>query len=235
MYISHFKIVNFKLFRNIEIDFNQTISIITGVNNAGKTTVLQALALWHECFITLIRKAGTKRANYKKNDYILGNTQEKYFAFNQINSVLSPNFEDIFYQRDVKNKIQLSATISTEEKEIEICFQIGSSGQNYVIELINFRDFDFDKFNNFFSNLPSPFGFFYTSPSAVIQQREKFVTPPQVIESIINRDSASVIRNRLSILYRTSNVSLWSEFLEKKTIEGKHYYLNQELYRILSE
>ena len=215
MYISHFKIVNFKLFRNIEIDFNQTISIITGVNNAGKTTVLQALALWHECFITLIRKAGTKRANYKKNDYILGNTQEKYFAFNQINSVLSPNFEDIFYQRDVKNKIQLSATISTEEKEIEICFQIGSSGQNYVIELINFRDFDFDKFNNFFSNLPSPFGFFYTSPSAVIQQREKFVTPPQVIESIINRDSASVIRNRLSILYRTSNVSLWSEFLEK--------------------
>ena len=215
MYISHFKIVNFKLFRNIEIDFNQTISIITGVNNAGKTTVLQALALWHECFITLIRKAGTKRANYKKNDYILGNTQEKYFAFNQINSVLSPNFEDIFYQRDVKNKIQLSATISTEEKEIEICFQICSSGQNYVIELINFRDFDFDKFNNFFSNLPSPFGFFYTSPSAVIQQREKFVTPPQVIESIINRDSASVIRNRLSILYRTSNVSLWSEFLEK--------------------
>jgi len=214
MYISHFKIVNFKLFRNIEIDFNQTISIITGVNNAGKTTVLQALSLWHECFITLIRKAGTTRPNYKKNDHILGNTQEKYFSFNQINSVLSPNFEDIFYQRDVKNKIQLSATISTEEQEIEICFQIGSSGQNYVIELINFRDFDFDKFNNFFLNLPSPFGFFYTSPSAVIQQIEKFVTFPQVTEFIINRDSASVIRNRLYLLYRSTNSSLFTEFLE---------------------
>jgi len=217
MYISHFKIVNFRRFQNIEIDFNQTISIITGVNNAGKTTVLQALSLWHECFTTLIRKAGTTRANYKKNDYILGNTLEKYFSFNRINSVLSPNFEDIFYQRDVKNKIQLGATITNQDshQEIEISFQIGASGQNYVIELINFRDFDFDKFNSFFTKFPSPFGFFYTSPSAVIQQREKFVTPPQVIESIINRDSASVIRNRLYILYRASNSSLWSEFLEK--------------------
>ncbi len=214
MYISHFKIVNFKLFRNIEIDFNQTISIITGVNNAGKTTVLQALSLWHECFITLIRVAGTTRTNYKKNDYILGNTQEKYFSFSQINSVLSPNFEDIFYQRDVKNKIQLSATISEEEIEMEICFQIGSSGQNYVIELNNFRDFNFKKFNNFFLNLPSPFGFFYTSPSAVIQQTEKFITFPQVTEFIINRDSASVIRNRLYLLYRSINSSLFTEFLE---------------------
>jgi AAA15 family ATPase/GTPase len=214
MYISRFKIVNFKLFRNIEIDFNQTISIITGVNNAGKTTVLQALALWHECFIRLIRVAGSSRGNYRKNDYILGNTQEKYFAFDQINSVLSPNFEDIFYRRDIKNKIKLSAVIRSEREEIEICFQIGSSGQNYVIELINFRDFDFNKFNIFFQNLPSSFGFFYTSPSAVIQQTEKFVTPPQVNESIINRDSASVIRNRLYSLYRSINTSLLSEFAE---------------------
>jgi len=214
MYISRFKISNFKLFRNIEIDFNKTISIITGVNNAGKTTVLQALSLWHECFITLIRVAGTTRANYSKNDYILGNTQEKYFSFDQINSVLSPNFEDIFYQRDVRNKIQLSATISKEEQEIEICFQIGSSGYNYVIELINFRNFDFNQFNNFFLNFPSPFGFFYTSPSAVIQQTERFITFPQVAEFIINRDSARVIRNRLYLLYRSINSSLFTEFLD---------------------
>jgi AAA15 family ATPase/GTPase len=214
MYISQFKIINFKFFQNIEINFNQTISIITGVNNAGKTTVLQALSLWHECFITLLRVAGSSRGNYKKNDYILGNTQERYYSFDQINSVLSPNFEDIFYQRDVKNKIKLSAVISNEDNEIEICFQIGSSGQNYVIELINFRDFDFNKFNSFFKNFPLPFGFFYTSPSAVIQQVEKFVTFPQVTESIINRDSSNVIRNRLYLLYRSISSSLYTEFLE---------------------
>ncbi len=50
MYISYFKIVNFKLFQNIEINFNQNISIITGVNNSGKTTLLQVLSLWHENF-----------------------------------------------------------------------------------------------------------------------------------------------------------------------------------------
>jgi AAA15 family ATPase/GTPase len=214
MHISHFKVVNFKLFREIKIDFNQAISIMTGVNNSGKTTVLQALSLWHECFIQLIRLAGTSRPNYKKGDYILGNTQEKYFAFDQINSVLSPNFEDIFYQRDQKNKIELSAVISDQKQDIEICFQIGSSGQSYVIELINFRDFNFKSFNNFFKNLPLPFGFFYTSPSAVIQQVEKFVTFPQVAASIINRDSANVIRNRLYLLQRSKNSDLFPQFLE---------------------
>lgn len=214
MYISQFKIINFKFFQNIEINFNQTISIITGVNNAGKTTVLQALSLWHECFITLLRVAGSSRVNYKKNDYILGNTQERYYSFDQINSVLSPNFEDIFYQRDAKNKIKLSAVISNEGNEIEIGFQIGSSGQNYVIELIDFRGYDFNKFNSFFKNFPLPFGFFYTSPSAVIQQVEKFVTFPQVTESIINRDSSNVIRNRLYLLYRSISSSLYTEFLE---------------------
>ena len=215
MYISHFKIVNFKLFQNIEIDFNQTISIITGVNNAGKTTILQALSLWHECFNLLIREAGKSSKNYKKNDFILGNTQEKYFSFNQIHSVLIPNFEDIFYQRDTKSKINLSAIISSEDQEsIEICFLIGGSGKNYTIELFNFRDFDFHKFNTFFKRLPSPFNFFYTSPSTVINQFEKFTTFPQINEAIINRDSASVIRNRLYLLYNSRSSFLFSGFLD---------------------
>ena len=215
MYISHFKIANFKLFQNIEIDFNQTINIITGVNNAGKTTVLQALSLWHECFNLLIREAGKSSKKYKKNDYILGNTQEKYFSFNQINSVSIPNFEDIFYQRDTKSKINLSAIISNEDQEpIEICFQIAESGKNYTIELINFRHFDFHKFNTFFKRLPTPFNFFYTSPSTVINQFEKFTTFPQINEAIINRDSASVIRNRLYLLYNSRSSFLFSEFLD---------------------
>jgi AAA15 family ATPase/GTPase len=214
MYISRFKVANFKLFQDIEINFNQKVNIITGVNNSGKTTLLQALSLWHECFIRLIRVAGRSSKNYRKNDYILGNTQEKYFAFDRINSVLSPNFEDIFFQRDSKQKISLGAVISDGSEEIEICFQIGGSGQNYVIELVGFRDFDFGYFNNFFKNIPWPFGFFYTSPSATIRQMERFSTIPQVTDSIINRDSASVIRNRLYLLYRSANSALFPEFLE---------------------
>ncbi|MDD1419344.1 ATP-binding protein [Dolichospermum sp. ST_sed1] len=204
---------NFKLFQDVEVVFNPTLSIFTGVNNSGKTTLLQALSLWHECFTKLIRKALRATDNYRRNDYILGTTQDKYF--DQINSVLSPNFEDIFYQRDKNNKIELSATLANDNEEITICFKISSSGRNYVIELLDYRSYDFHKLNSFFQNLPSPFSFYYTSPSSAIRQIERFVTPPQIQESIINRDSSRVIRNRLyQLFYNTSDPSLFSSFLE---------------------
>ncbi|WP_413173129.1 ATP-dependent nuclease [Anabaena azotica] len=212
MHISRFKVKNFKLFQDIQVEFNQTVSIFTGVNNSGKTTLLQALSLWHECFTRLIRQAGRSTANYRKNDYILGNTQEKYF--DHINSVLSPNFEDIFYQRDKRKRIELSATLSNNDEEITISFNISSSGRNYVIELVDFTNYNFQEFNNFFQNLPSPFSFYYTSPSGTIRQIERFTTPPQVQESIINRDSSSVIRNRLYQLYRSPNPDLFRKFLD---------------------
>ncbi len=212
MHISRFKVKNFKLFQDIEVVFNPTLNIFTGVNNSGKTTLLQALSLWHECFTKLIRKALRATGNYRRNDYILGTTQDKYF--DQINSVLSPNFEDIFYQRDKSRKIELSATLVNDNEEIIICFKIGSSGRNYTIELLDYTSYDFNKLNNFFQNLPSPFSFYYTSPSSAIRQIERFVTPPQIQESIINRDSSSVIRNRLYELYNFSDPSLFRSFLE---------------------
>lgn len=214
MHISRFKVTNFKLFQDIEINFNPRVNILAGSNNSGKTTLLQALSLWHECFIRLIRVAGKTTKNYRKNDWILGNTQEKYFTFDQINSVLSPNFEDIFFQRDTRQKITLSAVIADGNREIEICFQIAGSMQNYVIELVGAKDFNYGYFNEFFRNIPAPFGFFYTSPTATIRQSERFSTIPQVTESIINRESASVIRNRLYILYRSRNSELLPSFLE---------------------
>ncbi|MTJ47238.1 ATP-binding protein [Dolichospermum sp. UHCC 0259] len=145
----------------------------------------------------------------------------------QINSVLSPNFEDIFYQRDKNNKIELSATLVNDNEEITICFKISSSGRNYVIELLDFGSYDFNKFNNFLQNLPSPFSFYYTSPSSAIRQIERFVTIPQIQESIINRDSSSVIRNRLYQLYNSSDPSLFSNFLE--TLSFILYNRNQNM------
>ncbi|MEY4933773.1 MAG: hypothetical protein RIS64_132 [Bacteroidota bacterium] len=55
MYLSKLEIVNFKSFAEVSFDFHPQVNVLTGVNNAGKTTVLEALALWHECY----RKIGT--------------------------------------------------------------------------------------------------------------------------------------------------------------------------------
>lgn len=215
MHIKRFSISNFKAFEEVVIHFNADVNILTGINNAGKTTVLEALALWHECFTKLIRQAGKREKNYEKGDWVLGNTQVKYFPFEQINSVRCPNFDDLFYQRDRRRRIKLSADIEREHGEvITVCFVISDSGMNYKIELDTFTKYDFSAFNSFFRQFPLPIGFYYASPIAAIQQIESFATLPQINDAIVNRTSARVLRNRLYALYRNPDSMVFKRYLD---------------------
>lgn len=215
MHIQSIKIKNFKSFQDVTILLNSDINILTGKNNSGKTTVLEAIALWHECFTKLIRQAGRATKNYNKGDYILGNTQEKYFPFYAIHSVRSPNFDDIFYERDKTKKIELTALLNGSNKDLIVSFQISVSGLNYVIELTDFNQYDFKLFNNFFQNLPIPISLYYASPVPTIRARENFATLPQVKEAIQIRESSSILRNRLYSLYRNQrNLDLYRNFID---------------------
>lgn len=214
MYIQTIQIKNFKAFQDVSINLNSDVNIFTGKNNSGKTTILEAVALWHECFNKLIRQGGSTTRNYKKGYYILGNIQEQYFLFNEINSVRSPNFEDIFYQQEKNDKVEIIAKLKHEEVDLEIGFEIRASGLNYVIVLMNFTTYDFTKFNEFFVRFPFPIGLYYASPVSTIRQQERFVTNPQILEAIQIRESASILRNRLYSLYNnTQNLSLYQNFL----------------------
>ena len=51
---------HFKLFDDIELDLGQQV-ILIGPNNAGKTTALQALALWDVGLERWLEKAGRRR------------------------------------------------------------------------------------------------------------------------------------------------------------------------------
>jgi AAA15 family ATPase/GTPase len=181
MFIKKFQIQNFKSFQDITIHFNQDVNILTGRNNAGKTTILEALSLWHECFQKLLTQAKRGQKNYRKDDWVLGPTSNRYFAFDQINSVRSPNFEDIFHDCQRKNKIKLGVTFQGIDKtNLDIRLNIGESGNNYIIELERFTTFDFIKFNSFFPGLPSPFSIYYASPIATIAATEDYATAPQI-------------------------------------------------------
>ena len=216
MYIKAFHIQNFKSFEDVKLHLNEGVSILTGVNNSGKTTVLEAVSLWHECFSKLIMQAGRGTKNYQKGDYVLGNTQIRYFQFDQINSVRCPNFEDIFHNRDKRKKIVLNATITHNGENINVPFVIGAgSGQNYDITLEGFSTYNFERFNAFFRELPQPIGLYYASPIAAIQQQEDFTTTPAIQDAIIKRNSASVLRNRLYTLYNNQqDPSLFPSFLD---------------------
>ncbi|MFM9947685.1 MAG: ATP-dependent nuclease [Saprospiraceae bacterium] len=213
MYIREFRIINFKSFEEVSFSFNHDVNIFTGTNNSGKTTVLEAISLWHECFGKLIQQARRATKNYRSGDFVLGNTQNKYFPFDQINSVRSPNFEDIFFQRDGRKKITLLARITDAQDELEIGFTIGESGLNYVIELMDHVHYDYQRFNRFFKNLPNPVALFKASPVSSIRQVEDFTTDPNVTDAITNRESATVLRNRLYRLYHHPNSQLFPQFI----------------------
>jgi AAA15 family ATPase/GTPase len=203
MFIKKFQIQNFKSFQDITIHFNREVSILTGRNNAGKTTILEALSLWHECFQKLLTQAKRSQKNYRRDDWVLGPTSNRYFAFDQINSVRSPNFEDIFHDCQRKNKIKLLVTFEDADKtSMNIQFNIGESGNNYIIELEKFTAFDFSKFNTFLKGLPDSFSIYYASPIAAITVEEDHKTIPQIEKACMTQKSGSVLRNRIFLIYR---------------------------------
>lgn len=204
--IIDFRIENFKSIKNLKIYFNPNISVLTGVNNSGKTTILEAVALWAECFEKLIGKARRSVKNkYKVDDYVFGSAN-KYFDFSDINSVRSPNLEDIFTNRDTSQKIRLTATLEKDgNSKISIPFVISASAKSrYAIGLDKESDFDYKAFNAFFSVFPMPIKSYFSIPLANIEQKETFVTPPVMQERLITRHSFEITRNRLYNLYHTS-------------------------------
>ncbi|MFM8307142.1 MAG: AAA family ATPase, partial [Microcystis aeruginosa] len=133
MKISKIQIKNFKSFQDVTVDLDPDFNVFTGVNNSGKTNLLEAIALWHECFNKLIRQAGKGyKELYKKGDYILGHTTEKYFPYETIKTVRTSNIDDIFYQRDTTAPIELSINLNKVDINLEIGFSIKTSGLNYV-------------------------------------------------------------------------------------------------------
>jgi AAA15 family ATPase/GTPase len=198
MHIHKFQIKNFKSIKDITLYFNKDLNILTGVNNSGKTTVLEALSLWMESFSKLISEAKRGEKNYRRGDYVLGPSNNKYFEFKKINSVRSPNFEDIFHQKNKKNIILLSLSIIDEDNaELNIPFKISSSGSNYVIELEGYKEYDHKNFNDYFANLPEPISLIYSTPVAQIGEDEDFKTDPFIKEQLLFRKSDTVLRNRL--------------------------------------
>jgi predicted ATPase len=237
MKISKIQIKNFKSFQDVTVDLDPDFNVFTGINNSGKTNLLEAIALWHECFNKLIRQAGrTHKKIYNKGDHIFAKTPENYFAYDAIKTVRSSNIEDIFYRCDTSQNVELLLKLTkslalsdlrresnSEEKEavpnsaIEIGFKIKKShGSTYTIELINDSDqFNYQFFQKFFEHFPEPISSSFASPVPAIKTEERFITAPQIIESIQKRESVEVIRNRLYRLYRSTsqNSGLYFDFM----------------------
>jgi predicted ATPase len=207
MKISKIQIKNFKSFQDVTVDLDPDFNVFTGVNNSGKTNLLEAIALWHECFNFLLYQAiRAKPERYRAGHYVFKDTQ--YLLYTDIKTVRSSNIDDLFYQCDKSQKIELIfifQDISSEQRAnplLKIGFSITNShGNSYKLEFLNRQDFDFFQFNQIFHNFPKAIACSFASPVATIRADERFLTTPQVLEAIQKRESVEVIRNRLYTLH----------------------------------
>ncbi len=221
MYLSKIHIVNFKSLKDVSFEFHPKVNILTGVNNAGKTTVLEAIALWHECYRKLIREAQRSvKGQYKDGDYILGTTAPTYVSYHDITSVRSPNYNDVFYNliADPKKPIKLKATLKSDKgEELDIALLLSrADGDNYRISCDNFRNFNFKLFNNeqFLIDPKTGIQLTYASPVASILPVEERQLPSKIKYLKQSRASLQVFRNRLAMLYNRRN-SDFDQFKEQ--------------------
>lgn len=122
MHIEKFVIENFKRFKRVELDLNADVNVLTGVNNSGKTSVLEALSLWAECFQKLLLSAirADAKTGQVRGQYRLGEPASNYFRSDEIQSVRSAGSGDIFHDLgDERAEVLLSATLSRSARDSE--------------------------------------------------------------------------------------------------------------------
>jgi AAA15 family ATPase/GTPase len=180
MYIKFFRIQNFKSFEDVKVNFNEKINVFTGVNNAGKSTMLEAISLWQECYKKLIQR--TNKANkalyIQEGDFMFDVQAGKNIAYTDIISVRSPRYEDIFYNLDRKKTIFLYAElIGDHGLQLEIGFWISSveRADYYKISLYNYAKFNYKLLNNrqFFKDPATAIHVLYAAPLANIAPQEE--------------------------------------------------------------
>lgn len=218
MHIQQFHIENYKSFQDVTFHFNKDVNVLTGKNNSGKTSVLEAIALWQECFNLLIKQRkitfapGTlKRGRPKKNE--VKKTQINIWLFNDQKkidnfiNVLTPEIKDIFFECEIENDIILCATFNNNEGILlPVGFRISYTGDSYTVEFAEYDGFSREKLNSFFSNLPEPFTIFYAKPTATVNISEPLVTNAKILEACSRQQSITVIRNRINQIAQTETL-----------------------------
>lgn len=219
MHLKEFYIDNFRGYRKFKIKSNQNINILTGINNSGKTTILEAISLWNEIFNHLIVKARRSDASVgiRSGDFRFGKKGQNYIDYRDINSVRSFGYKDLFYNLNTRAEIKVSALVVLNNgDEINIGFIMKeANGANYNVYLNEHDTFDFDKFNRAFIGLPHSIGCYFSTPVATISSFEEFAISPKIKDGIKTRQSAIYFRNRLFNLYSGDDFDIFKKNLSE--------------------
>lgn len=216
MKITSFRIERFKSIIDMEIMLDSELSILTGVNNCGKTTVLEAIAFWADCFQKLIHRAERgHKGRYNKGDYIFKADAQSYFDFSSFPCIHCANVADVFPERDTRGAIVLTANLVDDygqDLSIPIVISIARPAR-FFVTVHRKASFDYIKLNAMMRALPNSIATYFATPVADILPEEIFQTEPFLKTKVEERKSIEVLRNRLFRLLSTSGFSQFCQDL----------------------
>lgn len=203
MHIERFQIQSFKCFEDMSLHLDPHVNVLTGVNNSGKTTVLEALALWTECFQHLLTSAGKASAQLGLRAGDLRFFGSDYREQRSLRTVRSHGESDLFYMLDGSRQIRLVARLvdPATSLRLELGFQLrmARGGMLEIRPLLEDDgvDFDYVRFNSLFKPSRTPVEAVFASPVAALLFAEEFETLPKLRRRVRSRESILVLRNRL--------------------------------------
>lgn len=203
--INYIQIKNFKGYKSLKLNFSDALSILTGKNNAGKTTILEAFLIFQESydFTLQILERKAKKVSLKAGEY--------YFKENfliSFNSVRSQDYYELFY----KNETNFEIEIGFDDITIKFEIKKGRGGTAYNI-IPKISDKDLIKLNRDYN----PKNFFYTIKSSSIYsiaQYEPKYSVKMVEKLSLEGNKQGTFRNRLLAIKEKNKLVSLQNYME---------------------
>lgn len=193
MNIKEISIKNFKSIENVNIKFNNKFNVLIGENNAGKTTILEAMLLWKKCYDSHIQQ--NKKKFYAK---------PKNIRFDDISFLRVSDDIDLFNKVYKKSGcIDIEIVFEDDEEEYSLGFEISKVNNidNAYFQLKYINRSEFTRFevltDKYGKKLNELIVFFDTRPIASIITKEPYMYKDQVISKISKGKGYEVLRNKI--------------------------------------
>jgi len=230
--IKSIELINFKVHKHSIVNFNENLSIVTGENNTGKTSLLEAFLIFEECYnftksqIKTSKHRNIKNKILKINDYTFSPRFLAHFK-----SVRSKDYSEVFYQNE--SKITIKIEFQIQNKAFFISFKIEKGRNGTVYNIIPDIDSNTLQILNSLEDI-NFFNFIKSSPLSSILQNEFFLPPMQIEQELSKGNNLNVMRNRLNNLNPQTLQNIQNQIaliLGYKSFEFKIAYdVNQDLY-----
>lgn len=192
--LTEIKLKNFKAYSDVTIHPNEEFNIIIGGNNAGKSTIFEAIQLWEKCYIAYIQASKKKFYQTKQN--------HRYINYQELDFLRITDDNDLFHCGG-NGTAEISITLKIDDIEYELGFKVSkpTSIQNSFFRVITMKSKNFVSFETKIAEtnktLDEIIFIYQTRPVAGILQFEPYLNEAQVKRKIQKGLSHEVLRNKI--------------------------------------